>query len=327
MPETFDNYLGRQRRNANSSLTNPGLSPEEYQLEEGEQPWGTRGEMAQRGIDKRVDRGNATADWLAWVNQDGDPYKRADRLRQVPSVDAWQNMDATQAQYTKNWESHNRGLERPILDPIDLPVMLMSGGAPAFARTAVGKNLLSKSSRVLAPRADATAGVVGALNRFAKHPATKWAQDVPKMAGGEIGARFGARPAGEIIGKHIPLALGLLGVQQSLEWLKPTNAAVSKMKDSPEKSFLQDYSKVVNGDPNMVGEGLVGLGEKYDMSKLSKDSQERLRKAIDLFGGQQQRIVPVSQPAVNQVETPPPLPLPIQQQAGGFNPYGPPGRV
>tara|TARA_Y100001938_G_scaffold48482_1_gene67539 strand:+ start:238 stop:1215 length:978 start_codon:yes stop_codon:yes gene_type:complete len=325
MPETFDNYLARQRRNA--SLTNPGLFPEEYQLEEGEQPWGTPGERAQRGIDRRVDRGNATADWLAWVNQDGDPYKRRERLRQVPSVDAWQNMDYAQAQHVKNWKSHNRGLEKDLIDPIDLPVMLMSGGAPVLARTAVGKTLLSKGSRVLAPRPTATTGVVGALNRFAKHPVTKWAQDVPKMTGGEIGARLGARDFGELVGKYTPLAIAMATGWGGLQWLKPANAVVEKMEDSPDKSFLQDYINVVSGDPSTVGEGLAGLEKKYDMSKLSEDSQERLRKAIEFFDGRQPRVVPVSQPAVNQVETPPPLPLPIQQQAGGFNPYGPQERV
>ena len=322
MPETFDNYLARQRRNA--SLTNPGLFPEEYQLEEGEQPWGTPGERAQRGIDRRVDRGNATADWLAWVNQDGDPYKRRERLRQVPSVDAWQNMDYAQAQHVKNWKSHNRGLEKDLIDPIDLPVMLLSGGAPAFARTAVGKNLLSKSSRVLAPRADATTGVVGALNRFAKHPATKWAQNAPKMAGGEIGARIGARPAGELIGKYTPLAVAGWG---GYEWLKPAQAAISKMKGSPEGAYWEEYGEVVSGDPNMVEEGLAALDKKYDTSKFSEDSQKRIRKAHDFFDRRQPRMTPVSLPPINQVETPPPLPLPVQQQAGGFNPYGPPGRV
>ena len=316
MPETFDNYMNRQRRNA--SLTDPGLFPEEYQVEEGREPWGGEAENRQRGIDRRVDRGNDTADWLNWLyNSPGDPQ---DKLKRIPSADDWKYAST----YDRNWKSHDRGLERPILDPIDLPVMLLSGGAPAFARTAVGKNLLSKSSRVLAPRADATTGVVGALNRFAKHPATKWAQNAPKMAGGEIGARIGARPAGELIGKYTPLAVAGWG---GYEWLKPAQAAISKMKGSPEGAYWEEYGEVVSGDPNMVEEGLAALDKKYDTSKFSEDSQKRIRKAHDFFDRRQPRMTPVSLPPINQVETPPPLPLPVQQQAGGFNPYGPPGRV
>jgi len=335
MPETFDNYLDRQRRNANSSLTNPGLSPEEYQLEEGEQPWGTRGEMAQRGIDKRVDRGNATADWLAWVNQDGDPYKRADRLRQVPSVDAWQNMDATQAQYTKNWESHNRGLERPILDPVEIPAIIASGGAPLLARTAVGKTLLGKGSQLTKNALKPTAWGDELLAGRLLNPGEQAQKLVPKLPYLNEAARKWVKHS---VNYGLPIALDQVSgghvLSGAIDLLKKPAVAVYDAMKPQEQKFWDEWDglapELLVGDPSEVLRRFETIKKKYDVSEFSPETQKKLtayEKKLSSVYDTQPRIVPVSQPEVNQVETPPPLPLPIQQQAGGFTPHGPPGRV
>jgi len=329
MAETFDNYLGRQRRNANSSLTNPGLSPEEYQVEEGREPWGGEAENRQRGIDKRVDRGNDTADWLNWLyNSPGDLQ---DKLQRIPSADDWKYAST----YEKDWKSHNRGLERPILDPIEIPAIIASGGAPLLARTAVGKTLLGKGSQLtknaLKPSAWGDELLAGRL----LNPGEQAQKLVPKLPYLNEAARKWVKHS---VNYGIPIALDQVSgghvLSGAVDLLKKPAVAVYDAMKPQEQKFWDEWDglapELLVGDRSEVRRRFETIKEKYDVSEFSPETQKKLtayEKKLASVYDTQPRIVPVSQPAVNQVETPPPLPLPIQQHAGGFSPYGPPGRV